>query len=86
MQIAGVPLICGCVDGTLINITVPNDKLNAFRDRYGSTSLNVLLVCDARKRFLFASAKFPGATHDARSFRRSIGIISFEFHGNDLFF
>jgi hypothetical protein len=72
-RMAGIPMVCGAVDGTLINLTVMSDKMNAFRDRYGATSINCLVVCDANRRILYASAKFPGATHDARTFRKTIG-------------
>ena len=73
MKMAGVPMVCGCVDGTLINLTVAKDNLNAFRDRYGATSINCLIVADSTMRILYASPKFPGGCHDARVFRRTIG-------------
>lgn len=73
MKMAGVPMVSGAVDGTLINVTVAKDNLNAFRDRYGVTSINCLITADSKMRILYASGKFPGGCHDARIFRRTIG-------------
>ena len=74
----GVDVLTGCVgalDGIAIKIERPslNDVKNPkqFYNRKGFHALVLQAVCDQKRRFLFASAKHPGATHDSRAFKAS---------------
>lgn len=70
-QIAGMPLIFGAVDGTLINIDAPSEHEAAFVDRFGDHSLNIMLVCGADMIFYYCNANWPGSVSDARVLRTS---------------
>lgn len=58
----------GAIDGTHIEVTVPNDKVVQHLNRKGKTSQNVLAVCDFDMRFTFVLAGWPGSVHDMRVF------------------
>lgn len=70
-EIAGMPLICGAVDGTLIRIDAPSEHEVAFVDRHGKHSLNVMLVCGPDNSFYYCNANWPGSVNDARVLRNS---------------
>lgn len=40
-----MPLVCGCVDGTLSEVDAPSDNEMNLVDRHGNHSINVILVC-----------------------------------------
>jgi hypothetical protein len=40
-----MPLVCGCVDGTLIETDAPTDNEADFVDRHENHSINVMVVC-----------------------------------------
>lgn len=40
----GFPNVCGCVDGTIINIDAPTTNEEAFVNRHGNHSLNVMMI------------------------------------------
>lgn len=63
---AGVPNVIGAVDGTLIEITQPQDS-EGFCCRKLYTSFNVLAIVDARKRVRYYLIK-PGSMNDAGVF------------------
>lgn len=70
----GMPGIIGAMDGTQIAIAAPatireNGQLYINRKNYHS--INMLSVCDANLKFLFADAKFPGSVHDAAIWQMS---------------
>lgn len=44
-DIAGFPMVCGVVDGTLINIAAPSDHEELYVDRHGNHSINCMVVC-----------------------------------------
>jgi hypothetical protein len=67
----GFPLVCGCVDGTLINIDAPHQNEAAFVDRKGNHSINCTMVCGPDYSFYFVSCRWPGSVHDARALRNS---------------
>ena len=71
----GIPTVCGCIDGTYVNIKRPKSNEVQFVNRHGSHSLNVLLLCGPQLEFFYANPKFPGSVSDARVFRKS-GIFS----------
>jgi nuclease HARBI1 len=74
----GFPLVCGCVDGTLINIDAPHENEASFVDRHGNHSLNCMMVCGPDYAFYFVSARWPGSVHDARVLRNSSLATKFE--------
>ncbi|XP_044754191.1 putative nuclease HARBI1 isoform X2 [Coccinella septempunctata] len=70
--IAGFPRVRGVIDGTHILIQSPNSNIGEeFRNRKGSFSLNVQVVCDASLRFQNVVARWPGSSHDATIFNHS---------------
>lgn len=70
-DIAGMPSVCGLVDGSLIEIKAPNENECQFIDRHGNHSVNAIFVCGPRMKFFFCSARYPGSVHDSRAFRNS---------------
>jgi len=40
-----MPLVFGCVDGTLSEVDAPSDNETNLVDRHGNHSINVMLVC-----------------------------------------
>jgi hypothetical protein len=70
-RIGGLPLVTGAVDGVLIPIDGPNVGEEAFVDRYGDHSINVMAVCGPDSKFYFINSNWPGSVHDARVLRNS---------------
>lgn len=70
-NLARMPLVCGAVDGTLINIDAPHGDEAAFVDRHGNHSINVMLVAGADLSFFYVNANWPGSVNDARVLRTS---------------
>jgi hypothetical protein len=62
----------GIIDGTLIGLDY---RPQAFHECYFSRkcmyALNVLIVCDDKRRIIYYNAGWPGSTHDNRVFRNS---------------
>lgn len=69
--IAGMPLVCGCIDGTLINIDAPHVDEPAYVERHGKHSINCMVVCGPNLMFYYSYANWPGSVHDARVLRNS---------------
>ena len=63
------PNVAGLIDGSLINIDAPFEHEEAFVDRHGNHSINVLAVCGPNQEFYFITARWPGSVHDARILR-----------------
>ncbi|CAG7832733.1 unnamed protein product [Allacma fusca] len=72
LRLGGFPFVCGCVDGTLINIDAPRENESHFVDRYGNHSINTLMICGPDMNFFCVNPNWPGATHDARVLRNTI--------------
>ncbi|XP_050706380.1 putative nuclease HARBI1 [Eriocheir sinensis] len=71
-DIAGMPGVIGCVDGTHIPIQSPGgDDVEVYRCRKGFYSLNVQGICDSDLMFTSIVASWPGSVHDARVFENS---------------
>lgn len=71
-EVAGMPGVLGCVDGTHIPIQSPGgDNVEMYRCRKGFYSLNVQGICDSNMRFTHVIASWPGSAHDARVFENS---------------
>jgi hypothetical protein len=48
-----LPNVIGAIDGKLIAIHKPSVHGNSWIDRHNNSSMNLLAVCDANKRFMF---------------------------------
>jgi hypothetical protein len=62
----------GAIDGTHVEVVVPNDKKVQYLCRKGHTTQNVLAVVDFDMRFTFVLAGWPGSVHDMRVFNDAI--------------
>lgn len=69
--IKGMPIVCGCLDGTLIKIDAPKEHEDVFVDRHGNHSISCMVVCGPDLTFYYSYANWPGSTHDARVLRNS---------------
>lgn len=67
----GMPMVCGCLDGTLIKIDAPKNNEEVFVDRHGNHSISCLVVCGPDLTFYYSYANWPGSTHDSRVLRNS---------------
>ena len=65
-QVAGISEVVGCIDGTHIPVCVPRAQREAFINRKGFPSINVMTVARPDRAFLAASAHCGGRVHDAR--------------------
>ncbi|XP_071577858.1 uncharacterized protein [Temnothorax nylanderi] len=70
-NISHIPQILGCIDGTHIPITVPEEGYRDFVNRKGWASYNVQAIVDHNGRFRNVFAKHPGSVHDAAVFKDS---------------
>ncbi|KAK6149295.1 hypothetical protein DH2020_016820 [Rehmannia glutinosa] len=59
----------GALDGTFVELTVLAEDRSRYRNRKGVISTNVLGVCDANMKFLYA---LPGSASDARVLRGAL--------------
>lgn len=68
MEHGGFPMVCGAVDGSIVNILAPRMYEEQFVDRHGKHSLNCMMVSGPDYA---VNARFPGSVHDARVLRSS---------------
>ena len=62
----------GIIDGTLIELTFrPESYHECYYTRKSNYALNVMIVCDDKRRIIYYNAGWPGSTHDNRVFRNS---------------
>jgi hypothetical protein len=62
----------GIIDGTLIELEKkPRKYPECYYSRKSSYALNVMVVCDDRKRITYYYAGWPGSAHDNRVWRNS---------------
>ncbi|KAL8492172.1 hypothetical protein ACS0TY_023706 [Phlomoides rotata] len=59
----------GALDGTLIDVTVPEMDKARYRTRKGTISVNVLAACDHGIHFTYMLAGWEGSAADARVLR-----------------
>ncbi|XP_020597493.1 uncharacterized protein LOC110037237 [Phalaenopsis equestris] len=59
----------GAIDGTHVDARIPNSDKVAFIGRCGSTTQNVMAVCDFNMCFTFVMAGWEGSAHDSRIFK-----------------
>jgi hypothetical protein len=70
-----IPYLIGSIDGSIIKIAAPYATNFIPREfwckRKQSYSLNLMVICDNRKRFIFADSRWPGSTSDTGAVSRS---------------
>ena len=72
MSVFGFRHCVGIIDGTLIALAFrPEAYHECYFSRKSMYALNVMIVCDDKKRIIFYNAGWPGSTHDNRVFRNS---------------
>lgn len=71
LEAGGFPMVCGAVDGSIINILAPSTHEEQFVDRHGKHSLNAMMVSGPDYTFYAVNSSFPGSVHDARVLRLS---------------
>ncbi|KAM3403939.1 hypothetical protein ACQJBY_007189 [Aegilops geniculata] len=54
----------GALDGTHVGASIPADDQVRYIGRSGSTTLNVLAICDFDMHFMYTSVGQPGSMHD----------------------
>ncbi|PKU84043.1 hypothetical protein MA16_Dca010327 [Dendrobium catenatum] len=59
----------GAIDGTHVGARVLNAEKAAYIGRCGSTTQNVMAVCDFNMCFTFIMARWEGSAHDSRIFK-----------------
>ncbi|KAK8957066.1 hypothetical protein KSP39_PZI000735 [Platanthera zijinensis] len=62
----------GAIDGTHVDARVPVEDQVAYIGRHGTTTQNVMAVCDFNMCFTFVVAGWEGSAHDSRIFNRAI--------------
>ncbi len=70
-DMARMPCVSGCVDGTMIPILAPTENEPHFVDRHGRHSINAMLVGGPGYRFYYCSANWPGSVNDCRVLKNS---------------
>ncbi len=78
---AKMPNVCGCVDGTLIQILAPSVNEPQFVDRHGNHSINCMMVSGPDYRFYYCSANWPDSVNDCRVLSNSSLYRTFEKDG-----
>ncbi|XP_058122889.1 putative nuclease HARBI1 [Anopheles ziemanni] len=73
-----IPGVVMSVDGSHIRILAPTEDRVSYFNRKGFYSLNVLMICDHRKRIRFVDARFKGSNHDSCIFSISPAYAYFE--------
>jgi hypothetical protein len=62
----------GIIDGTLVVLDFKPEKYHeCYYSRKSCYAINVMVVCDDRKRITYYNAGWPGSTHDNRVWRNS---------------
>ena len=70
-SVYGYPNVYGAIDGTMVDVAVQAfNKVDYFTRKY-TASINLTVVCDARKRLLSATSGFGGRCHDSHIFKSS---------------
>ena len=70
-DLARIPNVIGCIDGTLIPIQRPNMNEDIYVSRKGYHAINCMFVCKRNLQFIYMDCRFPGATQDAAVYRES---------------
>ena len=64
-EVANIPNVVGCVNGTQIPVLAPHHNEHLYICRKRFHAMNVQVVCDSQLRFTKIAAKWPGSTHDS---------------------
>ncbi|XP_025678907.1 protein ALP1-like [Arachis hypogaea] len=62
----------GALDGTYIDVTVPEEDKSRYRTRKGKISTNVLGVCNRDMNFVYVLSGWEGSASDSRVLRDAI--------------
>ncbi|KAL8510974.1 hypothetical protein ACS0TY_017696 [Phlomoides rotata] len=62
----------GVLDGTLIDVTIPEIDKARYHTRKGTISVNVLAVCDRSMQFVYMLTGWEGSATDARVLRDAV--------------
>ncbi|XP_042055891.1 uncharacterized protein LOC121800386 [Salvia splendens] len=65
----------GALDGTYINMLVPNTDQPRYRTRKGQISTNTLAVCDRYMRFVYVLPGWEGSAADSRVLRDAVNRV-----------
>ncbi|KAI5754193.1 hypothetical protein M8J77_006645 [Diaphorina citri] len=77
--LARFPGVTGIIDGTHIPIMNPGGpRAETFRNRKGTMSLNVQVVCGPNMEFFDLICRWPGSAHDSRMFNASSVKLRFD--------
>lgn len=66
---AKLPLCVGCLDGMHIKVTNFPNAGSTFWCYKGHFSVNLMAICDSRRRFIYANVGSPGGMNDASIFQ-----------------
>ena len=61
----GFPGVVGCIDGCHIPVKAPSGDRDSYICRKGFPSVNLMAVCDHRKKFIYTYSDSPGSAHDS---------------------
>ncbi|XP_037091491.1 putative nuclease HARBI1 [Pollicipes pollicipes] len=70
-SLKGVPNVCGALDGCHVGILQPHNHPEAYINRKGFFSVNLMALCDSSHKFMDICVGWPGSVHDSRVFRKS---------------
>ncbi|XLR69344.1 hypothetical protein S83_020016 [Arachis hypogaea] len=62
----------GALDGTYIEVTIPEEDKSIYRTRKGKISTNVLGVCNQDMNFVHVLSRWEGSASDSRVHRDAI--------------
>ncbi|KAK8913628.1 hypothetical protein KSP39_PZI023660 [Platanthera zijinensis] len=62
----------GAIDGTHIDVTVPQSEQGRYRNRKQAITTNVLGVCDADMKFVYVLPGWEGSASDSRVLRNAL--------------
>ncbi|KAL0430787.1 UNVERIFIED_CONTAM: hypothetical protein Sradi_0704700 [Sesamum radiatum] len=62
----------GALDGTHVEVCIPDSEKSRYRNRKGQISVNVLGVCNIEGKFLYALSGWEGSAADGRVFRDAV--------------
>ncbi|KAL2892396.1 putative nuclease HARBI1 [Bienertia sinuspersici] len=69
----------GAIDGTHIDVIIPEEDQLRYRGRKGTPTLNVMAVCDFDLFFTYVVSGWEGSAHDSRIFLDAITNPSLNF-------